>query len=107
MARRGRRAGHARIRAPQEPGRSLCLLSKERVSVRPTQKNQAPEPPRVRGIRGAKAKHVGEVPVAEETPKAAGMGREKSERPDSTCDAGERVPPDPAEGGGASSHGSS
>lgn len=33
------------------------------------------------------------------------MGREKSERPDSTGEAGERVPPDPAEGSGASSHG--
>jgi group II intron reverse transcriptase/maturase len=36
-----------------------------------------------------------------------GMDREKSERPDSTEEAGERVLPDPVEGSGASSHGSS
>lgn len=46
------------------------------------------------------------VLATEGKPKVAGRGVEKSERPDSTGEAGERFPPDPVEGSGAPSHGS-
>jgi group II intron reverse transcriptase/maturase len=54
---------------------------------------------------GSELKHVDVVPNVKETPETSGTGREKSERPDSTSEAGERVLPDPVEGSGASSYG--
>jgi hypothetical protein len=101
---RGLRAGHAHKWVPQEPGRSFCLLRDKWVRFAQPKGTR----PKVSSVCAVPKERTPsrwtEVPIAEDDPKVMGMDREKSERPDSTEEAGERVLPDPVEGSGASCH---
>lgn len=84
-------------RAPQEPGRSRCLPSKQRYGHR--LKKRSRPAPRHRAVLERTAIDDGYAEVKETKPKR--KGDEKSETADSTAEGGEPTRRDPLEGSGS------